>query len=95
MQALQVMQAKESPPFRLVVHVGTVTFGGVSVGEEERISGAEVHFVFRMEEGRGALGQRRLLSERAQGRLAELLEVRDVGRHELHGFDGQFAFYAF
>ena len=94
-QALQVMQAKGSPPFRFVIHVGTVTFGGVSVGEEERISGAEVHFVFRMEKLASALGESRLLSEGAQSRLAELLELRDLGRHELHGFDGQFAFHAF
>jgi len=23
------------------------------------------------------------------------VEVRDVGRHSLHGFEGQFGFYAF
>jgi adenylate cyclase len=94
-RALQAMQAKGSPRFRFVLHAGTVTFGGVSVGEEERISGAEVHFVFRMEKLASALGEPRLLSERAQSRLAEFLELRDVGRHALHGFDGQYAFYAF
>jgi adenylate cyclase len=94
-QALQAMQAKKSPPFRFVVHAGAVTFGGVSVGEEERISGAEVHFVFRMEKLASALGEPRLLSERAQSRLAGFLEPRDLGRHALHGFEGQFPFYAF
>jgi adenylate cyclase len=94
-QALQGLQTKGTPPFRFVVHVGTVTFGGVSVGEEERISGGEVHFVFRMEKLASALGEARLLSERAHSRLAGLLEPRDLGRHELHGFEGRFTFYAF
>jgi adenylate cyclase len=94
-QALKAMQAKKSPPFRFVVHVGAVTFGGVSVGEEERISGGEVHFVFRMEKLASRLGEPRLLSERARNRLTQYVDPRDVGLHELHGFEGQFAFFAF
>jgi adenylate cyclase len=94
-QALRAMQGTGSPPFRFVVHVGAVTFGGVSVGEEERISGGEVHFVFRMEKLASRLGELRLLSERAQARLRQHLIARNVGQHELHGFEGQFAFYAF
>jgi hypothetical protein len=69
--------------------------GGMSVGEEERISGSEVHFVFRMEKLAGSLGESRLLSEAAKKRLARLVETRDAGLHSLHGFESQFRFYAF
>ena len=95
MQALRRLQEKARPPFRLATHLGQVTIGGVSVGEEERISGREVHFAFRAEKLASKLGETRLLSETAQLRLAEMVEPRDVGRHRLQGFDGEFGFYAF
>jgi class 3 adenylate cyclase len=94
-QALRQLQADGRPPFRFVTHWGAVMLGGVSVGEEQRISGSEVHFIFRMEKLAGSLGEARLLSEPARKRLPTGVEVRDVGRHPLHGFEGQFGFYAF
>ena len=65
------------------------------MGEEERISGREVHFAFRAEKLASKLGELRLLSEAAWARLAALVEARETGRHRLHGFDGDFGFYAF
>ncbi len=94
-QALRRLQAEGRPAFRFVTHLGAVMLGGVSVGEEERISGSDVHFVFRMEKLAGSLGEPRLLSEPARKRLPSAVKVRDAGRHSLHGFEGQFAFYAF
>jgi pSer/pThr/pTyr-binding forkhead associated (FHA) protein len=93
-QALCRLQAEGRPPFRFVTHLGRVMLGGVSLGEEQRISGSEVHFVFRMEKLAGALGEVRLLSEPARKRLPAGVEVREAGRHSLHGFEGQFAFFA-
>jgi adenylate cyclase len=93
LQALRELQGQGRPAFRLVTHLGAVMLGGVSVGEEERISGSEVHFVFRMEKLAGSLGEPRLLSEPARRRLATLVEARDAGRHSLQGFEGQFRFY--
>jgi adenylate cyclase len=93
-RALRRLQDEGQPAFRFVTHLGTVMLGGVSVGEEQRISGSDVHFVFRMEKLAGSLGEARLLSEPARKRLPTGVEVRDVGRHSLHGFEGQFAFYA-
>ena len=95
LRSLRELQAQSRPVFRVVAHFGSVMLGGISIGEEERISGGEVHFVFRMEKLAGALGEPRLLSEAARGRLAKLVEAWDAGRHSLHGFDGEFRFYAF
>jgi class 3 adenylate cyclase len=95
LQALRRLQAEEGQPaFRFVTHLGMVMLGGVSVGGEQRISGRDVHFIFRMEKLAGSLGEARLLSEAARKRLPTSVELRDVGRHSLHGFEGQFAFYA-
>lgn len=94
-EALRRMQEEARPVFRFALHLGQVTIGGVSVGEEERISGSEVHFVFRQEKLCATLGEPRLLSEAAWGRLAALLPAREVGRHPLSGFDGDFLFYVF
>ena len=95
LQALGRMQEQAMPLFRFVVHLGKVAVGGVSVGEEERISGREVHFVFRQEKLCAQLSEMRLLSEAAWVRLAALGQAREVGRHSLPGFDCQFRFYAF
>lgn len=95
LQTLQRLQDKARPAFRLAVHLGPVVIGGMSVGEEERISGSAVHFAFRAEKLASKLGESRLLSEAAWARLAALVEGREVGRHSLAGFDSQFAFYTF
>jgi len=95
LQTLQRLQQEGRPPFRLAVHQGSLTIGGTPLGEEERLSGQEVHFAFRMEKLAGSLGHTRLLSEPAWRRLSPLVPAREAGAHALHGFDGQFRFYAF
>jgi len=95
LQALRRMQEQARPAFRIATHFGDVVIGGVSVGEEERISGEQVHFTFRMEKLAGRLGQPRLLSQPAWERLAAVLESKDVGAHPLPGFGAEFRMYAF
>jgi len=95
LKVFREMQAKARPGFRVVVHYAAVVIGGVSLGEEERISGKEVHFAFRMEKLGGRLGEKGLLSQTAWERLAGLIEARPVGDHALPGFDAKFSVYAF
>jgi len=95
LQALQRLQAQARPEFRIVAHYGKVVIGGFSLGEEERISGEEVHFTFRMEKLAGKLKEPRLLSPAAQERLAAGMRTRQVGYHKLPGFDSEIAMYAF
>jgi adenylate cyclase len=93
LQALQRLQEQARPVFRFALHLAPVVIGGVSVGEEERISGSGVHFAFRMEKLAARLDAPRLLSETAWARLAALVAAREVGRHSLPGFGDQFQFY--
>jgi class 3 adenylate cyclase len=93
-RALADFQSQEPLAFRFVVHLGSVMVGGIAVGEEESLSGGEMHFVFRMEKLAGSLGELRLVSEEARKRLESLVRAKRVGRHRLQGFTGNFQFYA-
>lgn len=90
---LRRLQGHSRPPFRLVVHFGRVTMGGVPSMGEESLSGADVNFIFRMEKLAGALKVPLLLSEAAMTRLNCQTEVQDLGRHGLAGFSGDYLFY--
>jgi adenylate cyclase len=95
LHALGRLQAQAYPAFRLVAHYGEVVIGGFSLGEEERISGEEVHFTFRMEKLAGKLKEPRLLSPAARERLGASVEARELGRFRLHGFETEIPMYAF
>jgi adenylate cyclase len=95
LHALRGLQDQSRPAFRVVVHHGEVVIGGVSVGEEERISGEEVHFTFRMEKLAGKLGELRMLSQASFDRLATFVEGRELGQHSLPGFEKAAPMYAY
>lgn len=90
----QVLQRRERPKFRLVVHAGEVVFGGAANVGEECLMGPEVNFVFRMEKVAGSVGADIMLSAAAHARLAALLPCEPVsGEHELKGFPGKYRFF--
>ncbi len=93
-QALKRLQGGTELPFRMVLHCGTVVQGGASLGKES-LSGREVYFVFRTEKLAAQLGETRLLSEMAASLLDAHLAIRDVGRHTLPSFEGDFGFLNF
>lgn len=93
MQALRRQQVQAHPAFRFVLHLGPVVFGGMALGEEERISGGEVHFVFRMEKLAGRLGVPCLLSDPARERLGALESIQEAGSHVLPGFPEEVRFH--
>jgi adenylate cyclase len=94
LHALRRLQDEARPPFRLAVHYGEVAIGGMSLGEEERISGKQVHYTFRMEKLASKLGELGLLSRAAWERLAAVVEAREIGSHEMPGFESAELMYA-
>jgi adenylate cyclase len=92
---LKELQRKTRPSFRIVLHRGLVAVGGIAVGEEERISGEEVHFVFRLEKLAGSLGASRLMSRAAQEHLAAEMPLEPAGSHQLQGFEHPLPFFTF
>jgi class 3 adenylate cyclase len=95
LRVLRPLQDRALPAFRVATHYGEVVLGGVSLGEEERISGKEVHFAFRIEELAGKLDEPRLLSQTAWERLAPLMETREIGSYLLQGFPSKVPMYAY
>jgi len=95
LEALKKLQEDGPTQFRVVAHYGRVSAGGAASLGEESLSGNEVNFVFRVEKLAASLGEFRLLSEPAQAELGPLLAASPAGRHAVHGFEGEFAFYTF
>jgi class 3 adenylate cyclase len=90
---LRKMQEEGAPRFRLALHYGRVTMGGVPNMGEESLSGADVNFVFRMEKLGGSLKLPFILSEAAKQRLSEDDGTEAIGRHGLPGFSGDYLFF--
>jgi adenylate cyclase len=92
--ALKELQDRGSPDFRIVLHLGPVSIGGMAAMGEESLVGKEVNLVFRLENLGRALGEPRGLSESAHARLRELIAARPCGTYELKGFEGLHPFFA-
>ena len=84
---------KVEPRFRLVLHYGLVSSGGLRSMGEESLIGKEVIFVFRMEKLAGSLGIHLLASAAAREKLADTMSSQPAGSHELKGFEGRFEFF--
>jgi adenylate cyclase len=87
---LKEAQVANKPPFRFVLHFGSVAIGGVPSMGEESLMGREVNFVFRMEKLAGFLGVPILTSAVAKSKLTTLLDFESAGEHELKGFEGKY-----
>jgi adenylate cyclase len=84
---------KIEPRFRLVLHYGLVSSGGLRSMGEESLIGKEVIFVFRMEKLAGSLGIHLMASDAARKKLGEAMPAQVAGSHELKGFEGRFEFF--
>jgi adenylate cyclase len=92
LQKLKEMQ-KTEPRFRLALHFGLVSSGGLRSMGEESLIGREVIFVFRMEKLAGLLGVNLLASEPARTKLGALVQCEPAGSYDLKGFEGPFEFF--
>ena len=95
LQANETLQSAGEVKFRLVVHYGSVLFGGAASLNEECLMGPDVNYLFRMEKVAGALGVPIMCSGAARAKLETQMQCERVGGdHELKGFEGQHRFYA-
>jgi class 3 adenylate cyclase len=92
LQKLKEIQ-KTEPRFRLALHFGLVSSGGLRSMGEESLIGREVIFVFRMEKLAGLLGVNLLASEPARTKLGALVQCEPAGSYDLKGFEGPFEFF--
>ena len=92
LQKLKEIQ-KSEPRFRLALHFGLVSSGGLRSMGEESLIGREVIFVFRMEKLAGSLGIHLLASEPARTKLGSLVQCDPAGSYDLKGFEGTFEFF--
>jgi adenylate cyclase len=75
--------------FRVVLHRGTVTFGGSTDFGEETIFGPELNYTFRLEKLASELGVTFCLSAAARKELAASFSTKLIaGEHEMKGFPG-------
>jgi adenylate cyclase len=89
------LQLEKKPDFRVVLHYGQVTIGGIPSSGEDSLAGPEVNLVFRLERLASELRQLRLASGKAVEALGELMSASPAGEHELHGFEGKHAVFTF
>ncbi len=93
LSALRDLQSRQPPDFRIVLHFGAVSIGGVAAMGEESLMGKEVNLVFRLESLARKLGEPCGLSDVAQKKLGDLVPARPLGQHELKGFEGRRLFF--
>ena len=92
--ALRPEQTKADPPFRLIVHFGSIVRGyGASHGAE-CLEGPTVIFPFRIEKIAARLREPVLLSSEAAEALGGAFPTRPLpGRHAVKSFDGRYKFF--
>jgi class 3 adenylate cyclase len=91
---LHSLRSKSARAFRLAVHYGPVTFGGVAALGEEVMRGSEVNFIFRLERLASTCALETCVSEAARERLGELMCTAPLDEeHEVKGFGGRHRIY--
>jgi adenylate cyclase len=85
----QAMRRASLIRFRVALHFGMVTFGEQIAWGEPTMLGAEMNYIFRLEDLASKLGVGFCVSAAAREKLRGLLTVEGVpGEHTLKGFEG-------
>jgi class 3 adenylate cyclase len=85
LSALQRVQRSGPLGFRLVVHYGNVGIGGAAAIGEETLSGQDVHYLFRIEQGLER-SVTLAVSQAASRHLERLCPMTSIGTVQLKGF---------
>jgi class 3 adenylate cyclase len=90
---LKEIQREANPEFRIVVHHGTVGFGGGGAIGEEQLNGSDVHFIFRMEKALGETGHDLGGTPATVQFLQPWIKNEAVGDFAVKGFEGDHALF--
>ena len=95
MRDFQALREASEPKFRIIIHHGTISYGGLAAGYgEESLMGAELNFIFRVEKVASELGVAFCFTAAAHTMLGGLLPLEMIpGDHELKGFPGNSKFF--
>jgi pSer/pThr/pTyr-binding forkhead associated (FHA) protein len=91
LRELVALQAASPRPFRILLHQGSVRISGGLQGEN--LAGSDVIFLFRIEKTTKPLGSACVLSEAAAVSLKLTHSARDLGRHAVTDYEGDYGFY--
>jgi len=86
---LQALQKSDALPFRIMVHYGTVSFGGHSPDASHTMIGQELNFAFRLEKVAARLNLSWIISDTAAKRLEEHLPLTTCGMQQVPDFAQQ------
>jgi class 3 adenylate cyclase len=92
---LHGLQQEAQPPFRVVLHYGQITIGGIPSSGEDSLAGPEVNLVFRLEQLSKQLQIIRLASAAATRNLGSLVAAKSAGAHMVAGFSTAVDVFAF
>jgi adenylate cyclase len=94
-QEFQALRETTEPKFRIILHHGNISFGGLAANYgEESLMGPEVNFIFRSEKVAGELGVSFCFSAAAQALLAGVLPLEAIpGDYELKGFPSRYQYF--
>ncbi len=95
LQALEQLQRKEQPGFRVVLHLGDVAIGGMPSLGETPLLGRDLNFLFRVEKSASRLREHRVATVSAVEALGQRIEATTLGSHSLDGFEGKNELFRF
>lgn len=93
LQALVQMQQGGGLPFRLLVNLDNVAFGGRMQAGEESLWGASVNFIFKAERVASSLRAPICFTVGAAAVLQRYFQLQALGDYAVPGFTGEHRFY--
>ncbi len=93
LKAVLAIQARDQPPFRWALHLGTAVFGAAAAPGEVSTLGSDVNFLFRLERLAAAQGFCSIMSEIARAQIGSLLTATSLGSFPIKGLEGEYAVF--
>ncbi len=91
---LYELDSESGLPFRVIAHYGDINFGaGISSGRE-KLAGAEINFIFKLEKTAADTNSKVVITEAASNKLQPVLETQILGKFSITGFDTEYLLFS-